>query len=213
MAADNPTPQVTIEVTENGPLIVKGLKKVQAASGQAIACKDVAALCRCGHSGNKPFCDGTHKKVGFRSERENKRTLHRERPYEGEKITIYDNRTICAHAAICVSQLPAVFRKNEQPWIEPDGADAATTRAIIDRCPSGALRYAIESGKSTGLGQEDGIVIEQGGPYHVTGNVRLQVDEALQPPLPAQYTLCRCGASKNKPYCDGSHYDVAFDTK
>lgn len=57
-----------IELTENGPLVVRGVARMVGPDGQEITVKPAMALCRCGHSGNKPFCDGSHKKQGWRAE-------------------------------------------------------------------------------------------------------------------------------------------------
>lgn len=205
------TSPVTIDIMENGPLIVKGLKKLQAPDGSLIEAKESVALCRCGGSANKPFCDGSHKRNGFTGARESERSLHASKAYRGEQITIHDNRTICAHAAYCVDDLKSVFQSDARPWIDPDAASAEEIIALVRRCPSGALSYEINDEKHDSFNHEEGIAIAAGGPYNVLGGIHLETADELQPPAPEHYTLCRCGASKNKPYCDGSHHNLSED--
>jgi uncharacterized Fe-S cluster protein YjdI len=100
------------------------------------------ALCRCGGSANKPFCDGTHARISFSSHKRPDCVPDRRDHYVGAGVTIHDNRGICQHAGFCTDNLSKVFRLHQEPWIEPDGA---TVEAIIDQvrqCPSGALSAA-----------------------------------------------------------------------
>ncbi len=203
-------PNVIIEPMSNGPLIVKGLKNLRDSSGKPVPMKkDTIALCRCGGSRTKPFCDGTHRTIGFSDRREIDKPLDRETAYRGKQITIFDNRTICSHAETCVRELPAVFRKNQRPWIDPEGASPEEVMALIRKCPSGALSYQLGDTHVRDFDREPAIEIARGGPYHVTGYIALKSD--LQPPSREHYALCRCGASKNKPFCDGAHHQVAFE--
>ncbi|MCA9726862.1 MAG: CDGSH iron-sulfur domain-containing protein [Candidatus Eisenbacteria bacterium] len=212
MSDESRTPESsspTIEIRENGPYLVKNLGSLQLADGTTRPTEEVFALCRCGGSANKPFCDGTHKRNGFSGARETDAALDRERLYEGSEIAIHDNRTICSHATHCTKDLPAVFRYGQKPWIDPEGADAAAIMEQIRRCPSGALSYARGGEIVRDVAREPGIEIERGGPYRVTGSIALSGD--LQPPSREHYALCRCGRSRNKPFCDGTHHDVDFD--
>ena len=204
-------PRITIDIMENGPLIVKGLKELKAPDGSTIETKESVALCRCGESANKPYCDGSHKRNGFSGTRESERSLRASRAYRGEQITIHDNRTICAHAAYCVDDLKSVFQSDARPWINPDGASTEEVIALVRRCPSGALSYELNGQKYDNFDHTEHIAISAGGPYTVCGGIHLETTDELQPPSPEHYTLCRCGASKNKPYCDGSHHNLAED--
>lgn len=202
---------VTIDVMENGPLIVKGLERLTNSRGEAMPTKASIALCRCGGSQNKPFCDGAHKSNGFSGAREIDKPLDRERDYVGTSVTIHDNRTICAHAAHCVNELESVFKKGGRPWIEPDGDTVEAIDKVIHRCPSGALSYTVDGVRGPERERDPEVRIYRDGPLHMVGRISLNVEEGLQPPDAEQYTLCRCGASKNKPYCDGSHASAGFE--
>lgn len=206
----------TITCTLNGPYLVKDLELLQDASGGRLEAKPVLALCRCGGSANKPFCDGTHQKNGFSGARLADARADRRESYPAGNITIHDNRSICAHSGICTDTLASVFKYGSEPWIDPAGA---TAHAIIDtvrRCPSGALSYSLE-GVAGGAGLEGqaqtrqpSITVTKDGPYAVVGGVQLLELSRGQGASAEHYTLCRCGASKNKPLCDGTHASIGF---
>ena len=164
------------------------------------------ALCRCGESANKPYCDGTHKKVGFSSAKADDRTEDKMVDFAGAEITIHDNRGLCAHAGVCTDGLPSVFRMKEEPWIHPDSADPGDIEAVIDKCPSGALRYSIAASREESGDVKPAIFIAPNGPYVVSGSPHLQDCELGDGATGERLTFCRCGGSKNKPYCDGSHW-------
>ena len=200
---------VTIKAAQDGPYIVKDLQSFNNRNG-AIECKEAMGLCRCGASANKPFCDGTHKNIGFSSENQLDPEKDRLDTYAGKKITIYDNRSICAHAGYCTDGLAKVFRMHEDPFVDPDGASAEEIIGIINQCPSGALSYSVENANETLEVSEVLIFIAPNGPYVVKGKVDLLETPRGKGASETSITLCRCGASKNKPYCDGSHWDVEF---
>ncbi len=204
---------IKIDVLKDGPFIVDNLPKLSNSKGSSLEIDDKIALCRCGASKNKPFCDGSHKDVGFSGERESNSSLNKERAYEGKEITIHDNRTICCHAGECVSNLGSVFDVNNDPWINPDKATVEEVKSVIKKCPSGALSYSINDAQTRNFERSAEITIDKNGPYNVVGNIKIDVSDELQPPAKEHYSLCRCGASKNKPYCDGSHADISFVDK
>jgi CDGSH-type Zn-finger protein len=201
---------LVIEVTKNGPLIVKNLNNLRNSKNEQIKTRSTIVLCRCGHSANKPYCDGTHSTINFSGDREIDKPLDKEKTYVGDKITIHDNRTICSHAATCVSELSSVFSLDRRPWIDANGADVDSIINSIKKCPSGALSYSIGGVHYRDHEREPMIRIEKNGPYQVTGNIELKHELDLQPPSKEHYALCRCGVSKNKPFCDGSHHGIGF---
>jgi CDGSH-type Zn-finger protein len=200
----------TIEPRPNGPYVVKNLTELHSAEGEALAVKAVTALCRCGKSSTKPYCDGTHAKVGFQSARESDPALDVRTTYTGHEITIYDNRSICAHDGHCTDGQPTVFRSGKTPWIDPYGAAPCAVAQVIRQCPSGALGYALHGQAYVEPETPPTIALIKNGPYSVTGGIALN-EPFRQGASPRRYTLCRCGQSKNKPFCDGSHWEVGFE--
>jgi len=201
--------QPSIECRVDGPYLVKDLDSLANSKGEPIVCKAVMALCRCGGSATKPFCDGTHKKNGFSGARQARPATRRD-AYRGRKITIYDDRAICAHSARCSDNLAAVFKYGSEPWIDPDGASVDAIIDAVRQCPSGALSYALEGVEAPALQREPAITVTKDGPYAVVGTIALTGQDAGAVPAAECYTLCRCGASRNKPFCDGSHWDAGF---
>jgi CDGSH-type Zn-finger protein len=203
-----------IQPAPNGPLIIEGLTNMRDMEGE-VECQAKMALCRCGASGNKPFCDGTHAQTGFSSDKSTDRTEDRIDSFAGKQITIHDNRSICAHAGRCTEGLPDVWRMKQEPWIDPDAATPEEIIAVIRACPSGALSYTIQGSEIGGnddrSAEPSAVFIAKGGPYAVSGDVQLDGDAFGMGADKGAFTLCRCGASKNKPFCDGTHWSVTFD--
>ena len=138
-------------------------------------------MCRCGESANKPYCDGSHTAAKFSGIREIDKSLTKEKIYEGKEISIHDNRVICCHAAECVDRLSSVFRLEERPWIDPDGAEVETIIEVIEKCPSGALSYTLNEKHYKDQNGEQAIQIAENGPYNVSGSVVLKVEEVIAP--------------------------------
>ena len=193
----------------NGPYFATGVA-LKGADGGDLPIGDGAALCRCGGSAKKPFCDGTHRRIGFTDQNLADPATNKRATYVGQSITIFDNRAICAHAGFCTDGLKAVFREDADPWIDPDGAAAAQVIAVIEKCPSGALSYAIEGREVRDHAGPVCITVTKDGPYAVSGGPEVVGVAFGDGASKEHYTLCRCGASKNKPFCDGSHWNVGF---
>lgn len=200
----------TIECKPNGPYFVKDLKDLRDAQGNPVETKQTTALCRCGGSAKKPFCDGTHRTNGFSSDRLADPGADKRESYRGKGITIHDNRSICAHAGLCTETLASVFKYKSEPWIDPAGGTVEAIVQAIRKCPSGALSYALDAPKSGDPQRSPSITVTKDGPYAVVGGVQLPGQPRAQGASAERYTLCRCGASRNKPFCDGAHWSVGF---
>lgn len=125
----------------------------------------------------------------------------------GKQATIFFDASKCIHSRICVLTLPAVFRVNvEGPWIVPDNADAEDIAALAHNCPSGAITYKRhDKDKQEQPPAANLIKVLENGPLAVIAE--LEIDDS-EPMIRA--SLCRCGASKNKPFCDSSHEQAGF---
>ena len=183
---------------------------LQRSSGVQCSTARGVALCRCGGSNNKPFCDGTHSSNGFTSANTADATKNRREVFAGKGITVFDNRAICAHAGVCTDNLKTVFLYGKEPWIDADGASVQEVIDTIRRCPSGALSYDINGVQLAPPRREPMVTVTDNGPYAITGGMELMNVEFGDGASKEHYTLCRCGASKNKPFCDGSHWAINF---
>ena len=202
------TPVLTI--AKNGPYLAEQLPALTGIDGSTETPKPRIALCRCGQSGRKPYCDGTHAKVGFTDEKKPDRVPDHRDTYAGKGITIFDNRGICSHAGHCSDNLATVFRGGVEPWIDPDGATVARIIEVVRMCPSGALSYAVDGLEHRDQEREPAVRVTPHGPYRLEGGVELAEVESLDGASAEHRTLCRCGHSKNKPFCDGSHWYANF---
>jgi CDGSH-type Zn-finger protein/uncharacterized Fe-S cluster protein YjdI len=126
---------------------------------------------------------------------------------EGRDLTLLYETQKCIHARFCVTGAPNVFLANVKgPWITPDGIEVDRLVEIAHACPSGAIRYTRKDGKHDETPPPVNLVaIREAGPYAVRGDIQLNGE-----PAGFRATLCRCGASENKPFCDGSHHDAGF---
>ncbi|HKX21408.1 MAG TPA: CDGSH iron-sulfur domain-containing protein [Nitrososphaeraceae archaeon] len=212
----------------NGPYYLindmesKVVENLKNSKGELLSTIVGIALCRCGKSNNKPFCDGTHSIIGFSTKNvnlnendTNKLTIkNKRRDYVGKEITIHDNRRICSHAKECVNNLPSVFKLGSKPWIDSDGSKVQDIINTVRKCPSGALSYSIgDIEYRDPKEQRDPIVtVLKNGPYYITGGIDLIGEniEFGEGASKEHYTLCRCGASENKPFCDGTHGIINF---
>jgi CDGSH-type Zn-finger protein len=199
----------TIKGLKNGPFMVVRLVKFLTSSGKSIKTSPEMYLCRCGKSETKPFCDGTHEPAGYNSAKEEDRLPDKVKNYEGDEIIIHDNRCVCSHAEHCVKELPAVWDMKKRPWIDPNGASVNEIIRVVEMCPSGALSYTKDGVKHDSRDRGPSISLSKDGPILVVGGVELEDRDT--PESKEHYALCRCGAAKNKPFCDGSHWNVEFE--
>lgn len=201
-----------ISVLTGGPYRVEGGVPLRDHQGGEIETPPAYSLCRCGGSNNKPFCDGTHKSNNFNGQEfASKDTVaDRAEKCAGATVTIHDDRSRCAHAGVCTDNLPKVFKLGVEPWIDPNGAPADEIMKVVSACPSGALSYSLESSTEL-IESPDGpsITVAKDAPYAVRGVSVVAGDGAAYDTRERQ-TLCRCGGSRNKPFCDGSHWYMGF---
>ena len=132
------------------------------------------------------------------------------RTYRGPAIEVGFDIDLCIHAAECTRGLSAVFDRARQPWILLDNANAEEVSAIVERCPTGALTYHRLDGQPEEKTRQVTIVTPvENGPLAVRGDLVVRHGDGRLERLP-RAAMCRCGHSKNKPFCDGSHVEAGF---
>jgi len=133
------------------------------------------------------------------------------REYSNGEMTVVWEAGKCIHSAICAKGLPEVFKPRERPWVK---IDAAKTQAIIDQvkqCPTGALSYYMnDKNDETSEMQETKVEVLENGPLLVYGTLTVIDKEGRSETKNKTTAFCRCGFSKNKPYCDGAHVKLEF---
>jgi len=199
-----------IESSQDGPYLVRDLNQLVNSKGEDIATTDVTALCRCGGSSNKPYCDGTHFQIGFLSKKGQVKAPDRTDNYVSEKINIHDNRGICSHAGHYADNLPTVFIMGQEPWINPNAVTPEEIITTIKKCPSGAHSYSVDNTIFKDQDRAPIIKISKDGPYEAIGGPDLDDHSNSKPESKEHYTLCRCGKSGNKLFYDGTHWDISF---
>ncbi|MEV0826904.1 ferritin-like domain-containing protein [Nonomuraea rubra] len=184
-------------------------------TGEPLETEDTYALCRCGHSGSKPFCDGTHAVIGFDGTESPVMRPYRElqHVHDGAGISAQRVGELCVHAAFCIGRTRPIAA------MLADTADSDVRSDImgrIDHCPSGSYSYALERGGETieaDLPQAVSVLEEEDGlasALWVTGKVPVVRSDGLPLETRNRMTLCRCGHSGNKPLCDGTHREIGF---
>ena len=223
-----PAPGVRITVTKNGPYFVDGPVPLTVESivadqdGEShawrlehrLADRGSCGLCRCGQSENKPLCDGSHAAAGFDGTEVASREPYSEKAdiADGARHDLADYRELCADARFC-HRSGALWHR-----VHDDSDEAAEiVREECGLCPSG--RY-VAIDKATGehlepeLKPSIAFVEDQGaavsGPIWVRGGIEVVSADGDAYEVRNRVTLCRCGQSKNKPFCDGSHVECGF---
>jgi CDGSH-type Zn-finger protein/ferredoxin len=209
--ADERNARATIRPEINGPYIVRNLRKLTNSKGETLATRPIVALCRCGGSKIKPYCDGTHAAIGFDSSKAPApKAPDRLDRYEGKDVTVLDNRGTCCHFGNCTDHLPSVFHEDGNTFVTPDGDTAEKIIDIVHACPSGALGFARNGTTYTGETRDPEIYVAENASYYVRGGIELEGEPMNQGANREHYALCRCGQSKNKPFCDGTHWWIKF---
>ncbi len=138
-----------------------------------------------------------------------------EREYRSRKgeIVVYWEPRICNHTGNCFRGLPEVFQPQNRPWVLADAASADQIAEVVMTCPTGALHFErFDGGPQEPAPEETTIDARPNGPLHVRGRVRITGPGGQPIREDTRVALCRCGASENKPFCDGSHRRIGFRT-
>lgn len=133
--------------------------------------------------------------------------------YSSEEITVIWKPKKCIHSEICVKTLPEVYKPKEKRWIVPDNASMEALQSQIDKCPSGALEYRLkneQSQENKSNNMEQKIDVLANGPLMVHGTLEITHADGRKEIKEKAAAFCRCGASENKPFCDGKHRSVGF---
>ena len=217
-----------IVVRKNGPYIVHGdvplVRKAQVVSeygepltwkkGEAIETSEEYTLCRCGQSSKKPFCDGMHARIDFDGTESADTSVTAERQViyaGGTRIVVKRDYSLCVGSGFCGNRITDV------QGMVPDTDDTqvrAQVMAMIERCPSGSFTYSIEEGEADiepDLPRQVAVTTEItsdgpiAGPLWVTGDIPIERADGQSLETRNRVTLCRCGLSRGKPLCDGTH--------
>jgi CDGSH-type Zn-finger protein len=221
MAKPNKKPK--IKITKNGSYLVSGgiplseqIRCIDSngdyhgwREGKKYPLEENYALCRCGHSKNKPFCDGTHVKIHF----DGTETASRE-PYlkqasviDGPGLRLTDVQDLCASAIFC-HRAGGVWKLTRQSD-DPEAKQTAIEEACD--CPAGRLVAWGKDGKAIEPEFEPSIGLVEYpqkrrlGPIWVRGGIPIESADGTLYEIRNRVTLCGCGRSANKPFCDGSH--------
>ena len=215
----------SIQAARGGPYLVTNMHTILTHLGQPLPTPPQVALCRCGNSARKPFCDGSHA-AGFTDAKDPNRVPDRRDAYHGEQVTIFDNRGICQHSGLCTNRLSTVFRTSQEPFVAPSGGRMDEIIRAVRDCPSGALSLAFAEPAGPDVAEErdladwhgrrePAIEITRDGPYRITGRIALNGHDGgdvarAEGSSREHYALCRCGHSQNKPFCSGMHWYIGF---
>jgi len=239
--------EMRITVLPEGPYMVSGsvplvvMAIVRNAQREAVGWKQLKelplqetyALCRCGHSKNKPFCDGAHVAAGFTGTETatNEPFDQGAERIEGEGVTLYDNQKFCVGAEFCdrlggiwnlvrvTEETSGAANSEEATEFVQEAQKAATEQAC--HCPSGRLVMHKRLADGTDLVIEPeyetpsiALIEDPGyglsGALWIRGGIPVYGANGNPYEVRNRMTLCRCGASRNKPFCDGGHYAIKF---
>ncbi|NOT33873.1 MAG: hypothetical protein HOP12_06855 [Candidatus Eisenbacteria bacterium] len=135
----------------------------------------------------------------------------RGKTFSSDAIIVRFDARRCIHAAECVYHLPQVFDPGRKPWIEPDHADADSIAEVVARCPTGALHFERRDGGAAEVPDRvNNVRVSRNGPLHVRGAIELIDADGGTLLRDTRVALCRCGASRNAPFCDNNHREIRF---
>ncbi len=167
-------------------------------------------LCRCGRSERKPFCDASHQTCDFDGTEVADRGARATRAevYHGDAVVMTDDHTLCEHAGFCGDRFTNVWRmirRTSDPEIRE------RLQRMVSLCPSGALDHRSKEGADpVEPAFEPSIGVIRDGPLWIRGGIPIESSDGTTYEVRNRVTLCRCGHSGNKPFCDGSHKEVGF---
>lgn len=133
--------------------------------------------------------------------------------YKGKAQTVTWDRRLCIHVGECGRAKGELFVTGRDPWCDPDFADRGDVQAVIARCPTGALAVQDDGGNylTEAAPEDNEVLVANDGPLYVSGDLTIDGASEDMHSVTRRAALCRCGASKNKPFCDNSHRDVRFE--
>lgn len=138
------------------------------------------------------------------------RPAHR-RTYETDAIRVHWDSARCIHTGICLRTLPQAFDVRRRPWVDIHAADADAVADAVSRCPTGALRYERLDGASGDEPDRPTLVVPiPDGPLMLRGDLDIRDADGEQISRENRVTLCRCGRSRNQPFCDNTHLVAGF---
>jgi len=216
-----------IIVNANGPYLVLGgvplVRRYEAQSaygepmewdavgveGYDIPTEGTYKLCRCGHSQNMPFCDKSHERVGFDGELTANRRPSAERrmSFQGSGFQLTDDGILCSSAGFCGTRLTRVWKMLQY---SDDPEVRSRILRMVQNCPSGRLVAWSESGQELEPEFRPSIAAVTDGPLWVRGGIPIEGPDGFVYEVRNRVTLCRCGQSKTKPFCDGTHEQIKF---
>jgi len=130
--------------------------------------------------------------------------------YANDELTVVWQPHLCIHAENCVKMLPKVYNPKIRPWIKAENATSDELKNQIDACPSGALSYKLANAVEEIAQANILIEAKANGPLIVKGNLEIVKADGSTEMRTKMTAFCRCGASDNKPFCDGSHNKIEF---
>lgn len=130
--------------------------------------------------------------------------------YPGDEVSVEWDGRLCIHVGECGRADNELFVGGREPWCEPRVVSVEEVVEVIERCPTGALTYRRDDGKAERAADRNTIVVSNNGPLYLRGELDIENAGDDMPGVRFRAALCRCGASKNKPFCDNSHEDAGF---
>jgi uncharacterized Fe-S cluster protein YjdI len=137
--------------------------------------------------------------------------MRKKKEYTNGEVTIVWEADKCIHSGICVKGLPNVFRPKVRPWVNIKGADTTALVNQVKRCPTGALSFYMNNEEDkTAQSQNTKVEVLENGPLLVYGTLKITHKDGKEETKNKATAFCRCGASNNKPFCDGAHVNAEF---